>query len=248
MRVLKFRLSGETAFFKKPDVNTYFYFTYGHLHKIALLGLFGAILGYGGYAQQKKDEMFPAFYERLKNLQLSVVPIGAVGGVFPKKIQVFNNSVGYASQEQGGNLVVREQWLENPAWDIYVQVACEESEKLAYYLNIRKSIFIPYLGKNDHLASISDVEIFSDVIRYEQPERLDSLFLKQDFAIHFPDYDDYDEDEEDMNPYKYEEKLPVALNAQTNLYEVKTFVLTNMKVSERKKVAYSVGGRILTFY
>ena len=66
--------------------------------------------------------------------------------------------------------------------------------------------------------------------------------------FHFPDYDDYDEDEEDMNPYKYEEKLPVALNAQTNLYEVKTFVLTNMKVSERKKVAYSVGGRILTFY
>ena len=89
MRVLKFRLSGETAFFKKPDVNTYFYFTYGHLHKIALLGLFGAILGYGGYAQQKKDEMFPAFYERLKNLQLSVVPIGAVGGVFPKKNSSF---------------------------------------------------------------------------------------------------------------------------------------------------------------
>ena len=39
MKALKFTLSGETAFFKKPDVNTYLYFTYGNIHKIALLGL-----------------------------------------------------------------------------------------------------------------------------------------------------------------------------------------------------------------
>ena len=47
MEILRFRLSGKNAFFKKPEVNTYCYFTYGNIHKVALLGMFGAILGYG---------------------------------------------------------------------------------------------------------------------------------------------------------------------------------------------------------
>ena len=46
MKALKFTLSGKTAFFKRPEVNTYYYFTFGNIHKVALLGIFGAILGY----------------------------------------------------------------------------------------------------------------------------------------------------------------------------------------------------------
>ena len=53
MEILKFKLSGKSAFFKKPEVNTYCYFTYGNIHKIALLGILGAILGYKGYSQMK---------------------------------------------------------------------------------------------------------------------------------------------------------------------------------------------------
>ena len=52
MKTLRFTLSGKTAFFKKPEVNSYVYFTYGNIHKVALLGIFGAILGYGGYTQK----------------------------------------------------------------------------------------------------------------------------------------------------------------------------------------------------
>ena len=39
METLKFTLTGQNAFFKKPDVNEYCYFTYGHIHKVALLGM-----------------------------------------------------------------------------------------------------------------------------------------------------------------------------------------------------------------
>ena len=53
MKAVKFVLSGKNAFFKKPEVNTYYYFTFGQIHKVALLGMFGAILGYDGYAQKK---------------------------------------------------------------------------------------------------------------------------------------------------------------------------------------------------
>ena len=53
MEALQFTLSGKDAFFKKPEVNTYHYYTFGQIHKVVLLGMFGAILGYGGYAPKK---------------------------------------------------------------------------------------------------------------------------------------------------------------------------------------------------
>ena len=54
MEAVRFTLSGRTAFFEKPEVNAYYYFTYSQIHKIALMGMFGAILGYGGYADNEK--------------------------------------------------------------------------------------------------------------------------------------------------------------------------------------------------
>ena len=74
MNVLKFTLSGTHAFFKKPDVNAYIYFTYGHIHKIALLGLLGAIVGYKGYNSQEEESVYPQFYEKLSHIKLGVVP------------------------------------------------------------------------------------------------------------------------------------------------------------------------------
>lgn len=83
MEAVKFTLSGRNAFFKKPEVNAYYYFTYSHIHKVALLGIFGAILGYGGYAQKewKKEKKgqsievdYPEFYEKLRHIKVSVVP------------------------------------------------------------------------------------------------------------------------------------------------------------------------------
>ena len=100
----------------------YTYFTYNNIHKPALLGMLGAILGYGGYSQQKEEDTYPEYYQRLNEIKVSIVPVNNNYGVFSKKIQVFNNSVGYASFEDGGNLVVREQWLENPCWYIYILV------------------------------------------------------------------------------------------------------------------------------
>ena len=49
LKTIKFKLSGKFAHFKKPDVNSNVYFTYSHIHKVALLGIFGAILRLDGY-------------------------------------------------------------------------------------------------------------------------------------------------------------------------------------------------------
>ena len=58
MRALKFTLSGKNAFFKKPEVNAYFYFTYGQIHRVALLGILGAIVGTKVMAVQERIRSF----------------------------------------------------------------------------------------------------------------------------------------------------------------------------------------------
>ena len=119
MQALKFKLRGKTAIFKRPDVNSHCLFTYSHIHKPALLGILGAICGFGGYNQQKaynnkcvaekrKEDMqdYPEFYEKLKDIKISVIPQEPM---FVMKKQTFNNSVGYANAD--GNLIVIEQCL-----------------------------------------------------------------------------------------------------------------------------------------
>jgi CRISPR-associated protein Cas5, subtype I-B/HMARI len=241
MKVLKFMLSGKTAFFKREDVNTHFYFTYGHIHKVALLGMFGAILGYGGYSQVNKNDVYPEFYERLKDISIGIVP--KVGnGYIPKKMQSFNNSVGYASKEQGGNLIVKEQWLENPAWEIYVLVDNEEAKRLAVFMKNKQSIYIPYLGKNDHLADITEVEVIENVYIQENISQINSFVKKEAITL------DLDDDEGDANPFKYEEFLPIALDEKTYQYRKECFLYSNMAITSSTCEVVSVNDQNIVFY
>lgn len=258
MKVGKFTLGGKNAFFKKPDVNSYYYFTYGNIHKVALLGMFGAILGYGGYHQLKSNETmqnkkvllddvsYPEFYDRLKDIKLSVVP-NYKGGIIPKKVQTFNNSVGYASKEQGGNLIIKEQWLENPSWDIYILLDCDESIKIMEYIMNQKCVYIPYLGKNDHIADISNVVIIEG--KEVNVNKIDSLFPRR--HIELKDYmEEDDECEEDTwNDFKYEEQLPIGLDGKTNLYIYDSFIFTNMMVRhDEQLLIYHVENKSIAFY
>lgn len=240
MKAIKFELSGRTAMFKKPDVNSYAYFTYNNIHKIAILGIIGSILGLGGYIQQTRDliesekgkvksdkkvkPVYPEFYEKLKNLKISVLPYGS--GYFTKKIQVFNNSVGYASREEGGNLIVREQWLENPKWDIYIledgSIDDEIYAQLKDYLLNSKCEFIPYLGKNDHVANIEK----SSVVDLQKCEfnYISSVFINKGIDLGQYPYDD------DSTFFLLREVAPVTMNEDYNFYEYQEFVMTNLEI------------------
>lgn len=246
MEVLKFNLSGRTAFFKKPDVNSIVCFTYGNIHKVALMGILGACLGLKGYNQQTKDDEYPEFYSELENIKISIVPKNEFGYT-DKKIQRFNNSVGYASKEEGGNLIVKEQWLENPSWDIYIQL---EDTDICRDLKNRflsnKFVYIPYLGKNDHIANISGIELISDAYKLESVDKIDGFFTREDFEFEKYDFDDDDDDYEE--PFKYQEKLPCKLDKITNQYILETIIFTNMPVKLlSKKDVYKVRDMNLIF-
>lgn len=246
MDALKFTLSGRTAFFKKPEVNTYYYFTYGNIHKVALLGILGAISGYKGYNQQEVEgTIYPEFYEKLKNIKIGIVPRNEKGYI-SKKVQVFNNSVGYASKELGGNLIIKEQWLEEPKWDIYILIDGDIEKELANRIINKRATFIPYLGKNDHMADIIDIELIKDIKKSDIASRIDSLFIKDNFNL-VPFEDDFSE--EYIQPFKYEEILPIALEENTNKYELETFIYTNSELENIKdSIVYKCNEKIIFFF
>lgn len=255
MDVVKFRLEGKTAFFKNPEVNTYLYITYGHIHKIALLGIFGAILGYGGYVQRKKEDIYPEFYEKLKHIKIGIVPNNPKG-IIDKKVQKFNNSVGYASKENGGNLIITEQWLENPSWDIYFLLDNEkDKEALKIYeaLKHRSYIYVPYLGKNDHIAYISNVNKIENVNKVQNINKINSLFKKSNYEMIIEESDeefedDFEDDFEEELKYKYEEKLPIKLREDTNGYVLESLVYTNNSLKNiSSDYIYKVNEKFIEF-
>lgn len=225
---IKFDLSGRNAFFKKPDVNVKIYFTYNNIHKIALLGLLGAIIGLKGWRNNAlfEEEVpdYPEFYKELKNVSASIIPI-ASKGYFPKKIQYFNNSVGYASKEQGGNLQVYEQWLENPKWTIYLKndgIKPKFWDLLSNSLLQGKSVYIPYLGKNDFPASIGNVEKVE--LSLKKSDFIDSIFIGELDLIQD------DETRDNKSPYIFTEYLPTGLQPEHNFYTYSRIIYTNCMI------------------
>lgn len=246
MDIVKFTLGGKFAFFKKPDVNSYYYFTYGNIHKIALLGILGAILGYSGYNKMSLDKKynnknrdFPEFYDKLRDLKISIVPANIS---ISKKVQLFNNSVGYASKELGGNLIIKEQWLEKPSWDIYIALDCDEARKISEALLNNNYTYIPYLGKNDHLANITNVCTIKDVSRFDNITNIDSLFDKDlvEFSNQMP---------KGKKIYKYEEHLPYSFERVTNKYEFKSFIYTNALLKlNSDAIVYKIEEKNIAFF
>ena len=243
MKAICFEISGKTAFFKKPDVNVYVYFTYNNIHKPVLLGILGAVLGLGGHSQlfnknkiiddenkklkgkikKQRDDRYPEFYEKLKDLNISIVPL-IQNGYFSKKIQVFNNSVGYANKD--GNLIVREQWLESPKWRILIldnnSIETKLFEKLKDYLINSKTEFIPYLGKNDHPAKIENVEIIN-LKKIDFNGKISSLFVNNNFILSsFPPINE--------RGFLHKEISPIRLKEKLHIYEYETLSFSNYQM------------------
>lgn len=257
LETIKFELSSRMAIIKKPDSNETYY-TYTFPHKIMIYGILGAIIGLNGYNYYslkkclKEDvEELPEFYSKLCNLKIAIVPY-IDNKNFKKKIQSFNNSVGYASQEQGNNLIVKEQCLENPKWDIYIMDNnSDEYNKIKEYLLNRKCEYIPYIGKNDHFANIKNVKVFN-IESKSNSEKIDSIFDKDILADYIDDFDEMftagftgKKDEK----YEYIEVNPTKLNEKIGYTNFKQFIFTNksLKIKENSDL-FLVNGKIIYYF
>ena len=244
MKAVTFTLSGRTAFFKKPDVNSYAYFTYNNIHKVALLGLLGAVIGLKGYNQQNNDS-YPEFYKKLHNLKISIVPL-APKGYFSKKIQIFNNTTGFYNKDSKNlpcSLNIREQWLHNVSWQIFILEdtgADSLFPKLKEYLLDGKCEYIPYLGKNDHPATINNVAVV-DMVKPGDIKYIDSLFRNNDAKI---------SDTSCSDCYEFRENLPIGLDKINNHYIMDEFIFTNRDIKDfgDEALFYKGSGYNLCFF
>lgn len=225
MQALTFTLSGKTAMFKKPDINQTTYLTFSHIHKPALLGLLGALTGKKGYNhcyQTKAD--FPEYYDAFNELKIAVVPIFEPKRFcFSTTIQKFTNTTGFASGEEGGVLIVKEQWLLNPKWKIFIQDDGSDAFKeLVKALTLKETYFEPYLGKNDHPISISNVNLIELEKINDEWHSMHSLIKEEEVV------DTKRNGRVMMNLYK--EYLPTKLQPKTCAYVEEPFILTNQLI------------------
>lgn len=180
-------LKAPMGLLKKPDINEgggkQLYLTFNMLHKPALLGIFGAIVGFSGY---DKPGEFPEYYLKLKELPVGIQPLNTDRGNFTKTIVQYNNSVGYASHEAGGNLVIAEQILIRPTFRCYVLLRTENElhRQLDAYLQQSKAEYIPYLGKNEfHLWWENYREYNFELFDYSRNYQIDTIFHKGDQLV-----------------------------------------------------------------
>ena len=148
-KLISFTIKAEKGFLKKPDINDGIYLTYNMLHKPAILGILGAIIGLDGY---QKNGALPEYYKELKNIPVGIKPVGDEKGNFQKTKITYNNTTGLASNEEGGNLIITEQTLIKPSYKIYLLLDLENENENKLYHNIKeqKAEYLPYLGKNDY--------------------------------------------------------------------------------------------------
>jgi len=182
-KLISIDLKARMGCLKKPDINEGIYLTFNMLHKPALLGILGAILGLKGY--QRKGE-FPEYYRKLKDLQIGIEPLNSEKGSFTKTVIKYNNAVGYASQEAGGILNVTEQTLIRPEFRCYLLL--DENNllhsQLISLLENEQANYLPYLGKNEYSVWWDNfTEYQYKAFEFDQDYQIQSIFKKSDQVI-----------------------------------------------------------------
>ena len=236
-KIVSVDLHADLGFLKKPDINDKdsLYLTYNMLHKPAVLGILGAIIGLDGYKQQHK---LPEYYHKLKSLKIAIKPLNAKKGLYQKTVLRYNNQVGYASSE--GNLMVKEQMLVKPGFRCYLQLdtTLELHARIDEYLRNSHAEYLPYFGKNEFALWWKNYsEHLFKPFKYNQDFSIDSIFQKGDFHLkpRIQQQDDLFGDEIVEN-YMYFEQLPVGFDEELYQYSYAKFVYTNYIFSRDTRI------------
>lgn len=249
-KIISFTVIAEKGFLKKPDINDGIYLTYNMLHKPAILGILGAIIGLEGY---KKNGVLPEYYNRLKHIPIGVKPIGAEKGNFQKTKITYNNTTGMASNEQGGNLMITEQTLINPSYQIYLLLDLDKEEENMIYNNIKeqKAEYLPYLGKNDYSLwwNKEDVKEYEfEIFEKKSNFRILSVFKKKEAIVnHIAKTISRRALKERNNEFSYFERLPIDFNEKLYQYNYSDFAYSNSLLENEIKLdsdnLYVLNGR-----
>lgn len=229
-KLISFDLKADFAFFKKPDYNAGIQLSYNMLHKPALLGILGAIIGLEGYKEKGK---LPEYFEQLKHLQIGIMPLAHVHGNYQKTVLRYTNGVGYANKD--GNLLIDETMLIAPAYRCFVLLNLDNELEVKIYHSVLKqeAEYIPYLGKNEFQAWIEEPmdNEFEQIEINSVSFAVDSLFIKSGIVKE-------QKIEAEINfdfsvsggSFTFFERLPIGFNEELMQYEMGEFAFTDWKM------------------
>lgn len=229
-KLISFTIKAEKGFLKKPDINDGIYLTYNMLHKPVILGILGAIIGLEGY---KRNGVLPEYYKLLKDIPVGIKPVGDEKGNFQKTTITYNNTTGFASGQQGGNLLITEQILIKPSYKIYLLLNTDDKYQIQLYKNIKcqTAEYLPYLGKNDYSLwwDKKEVEEYeSELFNRESNFKISTVFKKDEAIIDFVARAIGRKAlAEQKNIFFYFERLPISFNEELFQYNITDFVYSN---------------------
>lgn len=239
-KLVSIDLKAQMGCLKKPDINDGIYLTFNMLHKPALLGVLGAILGLKGY---QKSGTFPEYYLRLKDLKVGIEPLNTEKGNFSKTIIKYNNAVGYASQESGGILNVTEQTLMRPEYRCYLLL--DETNNLHLQLKTLlengQANYLPYLGKNEYSAWWDSYQTYQyDEFKFNRNYLIKTIFCKSpDTVIRTNIVEEllggFESDVTQL-PFITFERLPIKFNETLKQYDYVEFVYTNSQLKSNTQL------------
>lgn len=236
MKLISFDIESDFGFFRKPESNNTLNVSYNMIHRPAVLGILGAVIGLEGY--KEKGEL-PEYYKRLNHLKIGITPLDHEQGNYLKTPIKYSNTVGYANR--GTTYLTEELTLIAPKYRIYLYLNPDNEIEALLYDNLKnkKSEFIPYFGKNEFTAW------WDNFIEYEFSEvnserhlsgKLETLFVRNQIVkdsveenntsfLDIMDPDDFDE-----IPFMYFERLPVDFDLNLIQYQIEEMVYTNYKI------------------
>lgn len=237
-QIISIDLKADFGFLKKPDINESIYLTYNMLHKPAFLGILGAIIGLEGYIE--KDHL-PDYYEKLKELKIGIEPLNSEKGNYTKTVIQYNNAVGYASQEAGGNLIVREQVLIKPTFRCYIAQQGNYSNFLSIweYLEKQRAEFLPYFGKNDFSLWWDNFQCHDfKMFPFDRDYKICTLFMKSDQTLKdFVRRSTFALFSQTKEPnFMCFEELPVGFDERLMQYDKRQFVFTNFRFPKELQI------------
>lgn len=230
-RLISFDLQADFGFLKKPDYNDGLLLTYNMLHKPALLGLLGAVIGLEGY--RKKGEL-PEYYRQLSALPVGIEPLAARHdkGNFRKSVVKYTNTVGYANQD--GNLLIEESMLIKPGYRCYLLLSMDKAEHQRLYEYLQKgwAEYIPYLGKNEYPVWFGDTlqEYRFTAFEAVNDFTISSLFIKEGTIQGRKITAGFNMSSLgviNQSSYAYFERLPVGFDTVLMQYELADFAFTD---------------------
>jgi len=237
MKLISFDLKADFAFFRKPDTNATVNLSYNIIHRPAVLGILGAIVGLEGYKEKGK---LPQYYEVLKDVKIGIEPLNHDNGNYIKTNIKYSNTVGYANK--GTNFLTEELTLLNPEYRIYLLLdeRIDIQNRLSTFIKNGLAEFIPYLGKNEFSAWWSSDSYkeyqYSVNANLNESIRMRTIFqknnvLKNNIEAPMPDLLQFDLVE---TPFMFFERLPKDFDLKLMQYDLGEFAYTNYLIKNTK--------------